>query len=127
MAIYNGIPSGGARAGAAGATIDGEAIDVAGDCTYDVTTVKRETLLGQSGVQDYSEMPKPGMISFTARDAREMSVAAFMRLTRASIVVQLVSGKSVSGDNMWCVDCQPVKTADGTFEVKFEGRKVVES
>lgn len=127
MAIYKGTPSGGARAGATSATINGEAVDVAADAAWDVTTVKREYLIGQSGPQDYSEMPKAGMISFTARDADTMTVKAFMDMGPVTVVLHLANGKSVSGDRMICTECSEVKTADGTFNLKYEGRQVTES
>ena len=125
--IYSGAPSGGPRAGATSATIDGEAVDVAADAAWDVTTVKREYLIGQSGPQDYSENPKAGMISFTARDANTMSVAAFMNQGPVTVVLHLANGKSISGDRMICTECSEVKTADGTFNLKYEGRHVAES
>ncbi len=123
MAIYNGPASGagGLRAGIAFLEINGEALDVVGDLAYDTTFVKREMLLGQSGVQGYSEMPKPGSISGTIRDAGNLSQAAFMDMTSVPIVARLANGKSVYGDTMTCTECSEVKTQEGSFTVKFEG------
>jgi len=127
MALYNG-PSvtGGQRGGIAFATINGEAVDVASDLAYDATHRTREDVVGQSGVQGYSEAFKPGKISMKIRDARYLSQAAFMDLTNASVVCQLANGKTVSGDGMWCSECSEVASTDGTFSVTFSGRRVTE-
>ncbi len=127
MAIYNGQSnSGGRRAGVASCTIDGEAVDVAGDLIYDATKVRREELVGQSGPQGYSEQRKNGYIGLNIRDDGNMSQQAFMDLTSVSIVAVLANGKVVSGDNMWCMECSEVRTAEGTFSVRFAGRNVEE-
>ncbi|WP_424139902.1 phage tail tube protein [Roseomonas chloroacetimidivorans] len=126
MAIFNGgATSGGRRAGVASATIDGEAIDMS-DLVYDVTAVTRENLTGQNGVHGYSEMPKTPQMAFTVRDAQNMSVSAFMAMTSVSIVAVLASGKTVSGDGMWCTECSEVNTTAGTFSVRFSGFSVEE-
>ena len=92
-----------------------------------MTTVKREMNVGSSGVQDYNENPKPGMMSFTVRDAGNMTVASFMNSGLATVVMHLASGKTISGQNMICTECSPVKATDATFDVKYEGKQVTES
>ena len=121
MAIYNGPAVGTRRAGIASLEINGEAVDVVGDLTYDSIFIKREMLIGQSGIQGYSEMPKAGAISATIRDAGNMSVAAFLDMTAVPIVATLANGKTVYGDTLTCTDCSEVKTQDATFTLKFEG------
>ena len=122
MAIYTG-PSGvnDRRAGIASLEINGEAVDVVGDLTYDATVIKREMLIGQSGIQGYSEMPKPGAISASIRDSGNMSVAAFLNMTAVPVVGTLANGKTVYGDTLTCTECSEVKTQDASFTVKFEG------
>ncbi|HWX48124.1 MAG TPA: phage tail tube protein [Roseomonas sp.] len=128
MALYNGpAVTGGQRGGVAFLTINGEAVDVASDLTYDATERTREDVIGQSGVQGFSESFKTGRITAKIRDARYLSQAAFMELTNASVVGQLANGKTVSGDGMWCTECSPVATSDGTFDVTFSGRRVTET
>ena len=120
MAIYNG-PVGTRRAGIVSLEVNGEATDVASDLTYDATFIKREMLSGQSGVQGYSEMPKPGFISFVVRDAGNLSQAAFLDMTAVPVNAVLANGKLVYGDSLTCTECGEVKTQEGTFSVKFEG------
>lgn len=109
------------RAGIASLEINGEVVDVASGLKYDATFIKREMLLGQSGVQGFSEMPKTGSMSAVIRDAGTMSVANFMQMTNVPVVAVLANGKTVYGDSLTCTECNEVDTSEGTFDVKFEG------
>jgi hypothetical protein len=113
-------------AGVAYISVDGKNYMLAADATYSVSTVKRETLSGQSGVHGYSETPIPGSISGTFRDAGSLTVADFNAMTNVTVMLELANGKMVVGRNMWTVESQEVKTSEATFEVKFEGMKVEE-
>ncbi len=120
--LYTGTSSGGGRrAGIASAEIDGEAVDVAGDLTYNPSTVKRETLSGQSGIQGFSEMPMASKMSFKARDSGSLTVAAYNAKTNSTLVFVLANGKTVRGEGLWCTNTGDVNSAEGTFDVEFEG------
>ncbi len=114
-------------AGIAQISIDGVSYLLAGELTYQVSSVTRETLTGQDGVHGFAEKPMPGMISGTFRDAFDLSVAAFNAMTDVTVTAQLNNGKLIVGRNMWTVEAQQVKTEEGTFEVKWEGQDVSEN
>lgn len=114
-------------AGIATVTVDGQNYMLSGDLTYQVSTVKRETLVGQDRVHGYSETPSAGFISGTFRDAGNLTVADFNAMSNATVVVELANGKTIVGRNMWTVETQEVKTAEGTFEVRWEGFSVQEA
>jgi hypothetical protein len=114
------------RAGIATLSINGTSYDVVSDASYFVSTVKRDTLTGQSGVQGYSEMPVAGYISATIRDNGGMTVASFNQMTSVNCVLTLANGKQVYGDGMWNTEADEVKTQEGTFSIKFEGSPVLE-
>ena len=117
----------GLRAGIATLSIDGEVFDLVTDGTYDATNVTRETLVGQSGVQGFSEMPKSGSIGGQCRDSGNLTVSAIKLKTNSTVVLVNANGKTVTGDGMWCTECSEVNTVEGTFTVKFEGTDVNES
>jgi len=117
----NNVASQYRRAGLASLTIDGDVFDVVGDLTYDATTVTREELIGQSGFQGVSEMPKPGRIGATIRDAGNMTVSAMMAKINSTMQGVLINGKTVQGDQMICKECSEVKTQEATFTVMFVG------
>lgn len=113
-------------AGVAYITVDGVQYMLAGDLSYSTSLIERKTLTGQDGVHGFSEMPHSGFISGTLRDAGNLSVSSFNAMQSVSVLIELANGKRVTGARMWCVDAQEVKTVEGTFEVKFEGRQVQE-
>ena len=114
------------KAGIATLSIDGAAYDVVSDAEYMTSLVHRETLIGQSGVQGYSEMPQAPYISATIRDNGSLTVGAINALTASTLVMTLANGKVVYGDGMWNTECEAVNTQEGTFAIKFEGFAVTE-
>lgn len=120
------VPTTRRLAGISAITIDGTAYDIVGDLTWSPSTVKRETLAGQTRVEGFSEMPVAGFIAATIRDGGGFTVATFNGLTNSTIVVQQANGKSILGNGMWCIDAQEVKTQEGSFGVRFESDDVSE-
>lgn len=114
-------------AGIAYLAVDGQNYMLSGDLSYSPSKVTRETLVGQDRVHGYSEKPHPGFISGSFRDAGNLTVANFNAMTNVSVVAELANGKTIVGRNMWTVEAQEVKTAEGTFEVKWEGFNVEEA
>ena len=51
----------------------------------------------------------------------------FNAMTNVTVTVELANGKTIIGRNMWTVEAQEVKTAEATFEVKWEGFSVEEA
>ena len=116
-----------ALAGIVSLTIDGITYLVAGDAKYQVSGRKRETATGQDSVHGFTEQPRPGKISMTLRDRAGLSIAAVAAITNSTIVLGLANGKTAVGRNMWNVGDQEVDTKEGTVEIEFEGKSVVEA
>src|SRR5215467_11246047 len=114
-------------AGIASIAIDGTAYDVVSDLVWNPSSVRRETLAGQTRVEGYSEMPVAGFIAATIRDNGGATYADFNAKTNSTIVVQQANGKVIYGAGMWCVESAEVRTQEGTFAVRFEGPSVTET
>ena len=114
-------------AGIATISADGKSYMLAGDLAYGVSSVSRETMVGQDKVQGYSEKPHPGFISGTLRDAGDLSVASINAMTNVTVVCELANGKTIVGRNMWSIDTQEVKTTDATIDVRWESYSVEEA
>ena len=108
-------------------SVDGQNYMLAGDFSYKVSGVSRETLKGQDGVHGYSETPQPGYIAATLRDSSTLSVADINGMSNATVVAELANGKTIIGSNMWTTDQQESKASDATLEVKWEGASVTEN
>lgn len=114
-------------AGTCYATVDGVSYMLAGDFSYKISGVSRETLKGQDGVHGYSETPQPGFISMTLRDSAKLSQADLNAMSNVTLVAELANGKTIIGRNMWGTDQAETKTSDATIEAKFEGPSVTEN
>ncbi|MBB4863352.1 hypothetical protein HNP46_002199 [Pseudomonas nitritireducens] len=114
-------------AGTAYLSIDGATYMLAGDFSYKVSGVSRETLLGMDGVHGYSEKPRQGYIAATLRDSNGLSMADLNDMSNVTVVCELANGKTVIGRNMWAIDDQENKATDATIEVKWEGPSVTEN
>lgn len=114
-------------AGIAHITVDGVNLMLAGDLSYGVSKVSRETLTGQDQVHGYSEKPHAGFISGSFRDAGNLLVASINAMTNSTVILELANGKTIIGRNMWTVEAQEVKTSEATLEVRWEGQSVEEA
>ena len=114
-------------AGTANMTVDGKTYLLAGDFEYNPSKVTRTTLTGQDTVHGYSEMPRPGSISATLRDAGGLRVSDLNGMTNVTIVAELANGKVIIGRNMWTVEDQNAKSTDATIETRWEGPSVTEN
>jgi hypothetical protein len=112
-------------AGIASILIDGSAYALVDGLTWSPSTVTRESKTGLNGVHGYSELPIPGYMAATIRDAG-VTVADFNAMTASTIVVEQANHKQIIGALMWCVGVQEVDGAEGTFQVRFEGVDVSE-
>ncbi|WP_110947415.1 phage tail tube protein [Pseudomonas bohemica] len=106
---------------------DGVSYMLAGDFSYKVSGVTRETLTGLDAVHGYSEKPGAGAISASLRDGGNVSLADINAMSNVTVVVELANGKTIIGRNMWTLEQSESKAADATFEVKWEGPSVTES
>lgn len=107
-------------------SVDGASYMLAGDFEYSVSRVSRETLAGMDTVHGFSEKPVAGHISGTIRDSGGLSVSSLNAMDNVTVTAQLNNGKTIVGRNMWTVETQSVKSAEGTIEVKWEGMAVTE-
>ncbi|MDR3438951.1 phage tail tube protein [Telmatospirillum sp.] len=108
-------------AGTANFTANGVAYALVGEFEYNPSLVTRESAIGMDGVHGYIEKPMAPHISATFRDSGGLTVADFNAMTNVPISVQLANGKLVIGRNMWTVEDQTAKSAEGTIEVRWEG------
>ncbi|MGN6518660.1 MAG: phage tail tube protein [Dokdonella sp.] len=115
-------------AGIATVTVDGVSYMLSGELEYQVSGVKRDTLVGQDRVHGYSEMPVQGYISGSFRDNGQLSTADINAMTNVTVVAELANGKTIVGRNGWTVETPPaVKTTEATFDVKWEFISVSEA
>ena len=114
-------------AGIAYVAVDGKNYLLAGDLTYGVSNIKRETLVGQDTVHGYSEMPQAGFIAASLRDSGGLTAANLNAMSNVTVVAELANGKTIIGRNMWTIDAQEVNTMEAKITVRWEGVSVEEA
>lgn len=114
------------RAGVFSLNVDGTDYDVVDGVSYILSTEKRETMIGVSGIQGYKAMPVSGQIKAKLRDNDGFLASLFANLTSSSVIGHAANGKSVAGAGMWTTEVVEVDPIEGTFEVTFEGAQVRE-
>ena len=113
--------------GTAYLTVDGTSYPLVGELQYCVSSVTRETVVGQDTVHGYKEKPHPGYISGTFRDTAGLTVANINSMTNVTVIAELANGKNIVARNAWTVEVQEVKTEEGTFDVRWEAMSVEEA
>lgn len=113
-------------AGIASIAIDGVSYDVKGELNWSPSSIKRETLIGQSGIPGYSEMPIAGFVSATLFDNGGITVADFNQMVSVTIQIIQANGKQIVGTGMWSTEANEVQSEPGTFAVKFESDDISE-
>ena len=117
-----------ALAGTCYVTAGGVTYDIAGEGRYQCSGAVREPLQGQNGFQGFSEHSVGGMMTWQGRNSSAVAIAALNDLVNASVVFELVNGKTIVGQGMFRNgDPITVNTEDGTFEVEMFGPSVTEN
>lgn len=89
--------------------IGGEQQWAAGDWEYTLGLRKREPVMLTDRLAGYAETPQTAMLKGTVIDHDGLDVAALLRLTDATITLDLANGKSV-------VFTQATQTGEGTIK-----------
>ena len=110
--------------GIAALFIDGNATPIVSGLTYRCGGVENETADGMDGIQGFTSKYVSGMMSFKIRLSKDLPLSTFLNLTSSTVVVQLVSGSTVSGYNMWLTKVPEADAAEGTAELVFESKLV---
>lgn len=108
-------------AGTAYVTVNGISYLLRGELAYNPGIVSRESVVGMDGGHGYIEKPISPWISGTFSDAGGLRVADLNGMSNVTVTVELANGKLIIGRNMWTVESQESKAAEGTIEVRWEG------
>lgn len=111
------------NSGTAYLTIMGQTYALVGEFTWDPGSVDRETQKGMDGIHGQKITPRAPFISMTLRDNDTQRVADLNAIDDGNIFCQLISGKTVTGRNMWQVGPTEVNSEEGTYTARFEGQQ----
>jgi len=106
--------------GIAFVTANGVSYRLVGNASYSPAEIEREPALGMDGVHGYIEKPRISSIKGRFRDDGNLTVGDFQNMAGITVVLELVTGKVVSGSNMWTAAAAEVDAAEGTFDVEWQ-------
>ncbi len=113
-------------AGTASFFLNGASYALRGEFTYQPTVDKRETIVGMDGVHGPKVTPGIGQIKAKLTNMPDLDVVGDLCGIGVRIVIDLVNGKTVTGDSMWSTEPPTVDATEGTVEVTWEGAQVTE-
>ncbi len=106
--------------------IDGKQITMAGSWSVSPTATVKTGVVGLSGFAGYTEAPRVGFMEGSIIDDGGMSIAELEALKDATITLELVSGKTYIGHEMFLAGEPSHDASTGEISVRFEGKKVEE-
>lgn len=110
-----------ADSGMAFVSVNGQTIRVVGELTWDCGLLDRETQKGMDGVHGRKFSPRVPFMSLTIRDSSQFSVGDLNSGDDVTVFAQLISGKNVTGRDMWQVGPLEVNSEEGTVTCRWEG------
>ncbi|CAI3953473.1 unnamed protein product [Commensalibacter communis] len=110
--------------GAGTLTIDGEVWN-ADDIEPFPGGVKRETVIAQTGVVGFTEMPLQASFTAKVMNRTDKRLEELMDKRSATIILRLNTGEVYTASEMWLTELSALKTKEGNFDVKFEGVSIV--
>lgn len=106
--------------------INGELFAAAGDFTYNIGQPKRETLVGATEIDGFSETPQPAVLEGTFRDKPELDLQGLLNITDATITLNLRNGKTIVFREAFFVGDGNVNTGNAEIEVVFNAKSAEE-
>lgn len=100
--------------------VDGVQYAAKGNYTYNLGQPKREAVVGADAVHGYKETAQAAFIEGEITDARSVDLTGLTRVTNATVMLQLGSGKVISLRNAWFAGEGTGNTEEGNFPVRFE-------
>lgn len=102
-------------------SVNGVRYDAKGDYSYNLGRPKRETVTGSDAVHGYKEVPQPPFIEGEITDRAGLDLDALVRLTGATVTLELANGKIIALRSAWYAGEGTGNTDEGNIDVRFEG------
>ena len=106
--------------------VDGTQYSLKGGLKVSPNDIEREGVAGMDGVHGYIEKPRVPSIEADLSDLGGLSLDALMKITDATITVELANGKAYTLRNAWTKGPHDLDAGEGTVSVTFEGLKCEE-
>jgi Phage tail tube protein len=101
--------------------VDGYQYRLRGELKVSPSLVEREAVVGQDSVHGYIEKPRPPFISAKITDWGDVSLETLIAGCNVTVTAELQNGKVYVLRNAWLAQPPELDTAEGSFDVRWEG------
>lgn len=92
-----------------------------GNFTYNLGNPKRDGVLGADGIHGFMEKPQIPFIEGVITITDDLDVADLLALTEGTVILDLLTNKSVVLRQAWFAGEANASTEEGELPVRFEG------
>lgn len=107
--------------GTAYVKVDGRQLPLKGNWTVSVATKIRTGVAGQDTVHGFTEAPRVPFMQGDITTLGDLSIEQIEAIDEATVTCELVNGKTYILERAWCASAVEINTAQGQFQIKFEG------
>lgn len=111
------------RGGLLAVKVDGVTYSAVGNFTYNIGAPVRAALIGATQVDGYSETPQSAFIAGEFRDGEDVDTEKLVKITDATITLELANGKTLVLANAWYEGEGTGNSQEGNFAVRFASDK----
>lgn len=101
--------------------VDGDALSISGEWTYDVGGRSREEVMGADGVVGFKVTPMPSYFEGTVYDHPDVNINKFRAIQDVSATLSLRNGKTIVLVQASQTGELPVDAQEGTMTLRLVG------
>lgn len=101
--------------------IDGDLLDSDGSATLEIGGAKRESVTGDYSAGAFKESTEPSKLEVTVLNKGDTQIAAYRKITAATVTVEFDNGQSWLIPSGYCADTITLNQADGKAKLVFMG------
>lgn len=109
------------KAGTCFIKVDAEQLEVSGGVEAPINDVKREPILGATGVVGFKETPIAPYVKVTAIVGDDFPIEKLKTSTAMTVTAEFANGKVYTLSGAWLASESALKNDDGTTELEFNG------
>jgi len=113
----------GRRGGIISVKVNGELLQAKGNYTYNLGENKKDAIVGSDTIHGYTEKPQVPMIEGEITDRINTDLAALLKITSATITLNLAVGKTIVLTESWFAGEGTGNTEEGNIGVRFESER----
>lgn len=101
--------------------VDGRQFSLRGNLQVSIATSLRTGVAGEDGPHGFTEAPRMPFFQGDFSTLGDMSIEEIQAIDEATVTCELNNGKTYVLERAWCASAIEINTAQGQFQLKFEG------